>query len=175
MLVRPQRCWSIISHDVTKSVGCHNVVKARNESGKGEADILNDTRTLYTEQQGSSFIFEDNKDRNTALLTQMKRKNDVIEELLTMDLFKMDPDSEESKPFFTFIRTKRLAAMMQNRAIEVSSSRRNERDISDVDNAEDDATGGARSLGKPSTCVTNGEMTTENEGLEALDVSHTLL
>ncbi|KAF1784436.1 No apical meristem-associated, C-terminal domain [Phytophthora cactorum] len=222
-----------------KSVGCHSVVKARNESGKGEADILNDTRTLYTEQQGSSFIFEgcwlilrscpkfmeemscqrgssrtssvdaaapedrerpvgrkrskaeladdkedtrilkqlvvDNKDRNTALLTQMKRKNDLIEELLTLDLFKMDPDSEESKPFFTFIRTKRLAAMMQNRAIEVSSSRRNERDISNVDNAEDDATGGARSLGKPSTCVTNGEMTTENEGLEALDVSHTLL
>ncbi|KAF1782154.1 hypothetical protein GQ600_20364 [Phytophthora cactorum] len=87
--------WSIIFHHVAKFVGCHSVVKARNESGMGEADILNDTRTLYTEQQGSSFIFEDNKDRNTALLTQIKRKNDLIEEQLTMDLFKMDPDSEE--------------------------------------------------------------------------------
>ncbi|KAG2780617.1 hypothetical protein PC129_g19985 [Phytophthora cactorum] len=50
--------WSIIFHHVAKFVGCHSVMKARNESGMGEADILNDTRTLYTEQQGSSFIFE---------------------------------------------------------------------------------------------------------------------
>ncbi|KAI9991600.1 hypothetical protein PInf_016894 [Phytophthora infestans] len=61
-------------------------------------------------------LVDDNKERNSVLFEQMKRKNDLIEEQLTMDLFKTDPNSEESKTLFSFMRKKRLASIMNGEA-----------------------------------------------------------
>ncbi|ETO58615.1 hypothetical protein F444_23007 [Phytophthora nicotianae P1976] len=61
-------------------------------------------------------LVDDNKERNSVIFAQMKRKNDLIEEQLTMDLFKTDPNSEESKTFFSFMRKKRLASIMDREA-----------------------------------------------------------
>ncbi|KAI9988653.1 hypothetical protein PInf_022103 [Phytophthora infestans] len=61
-------------------------------------------------------LVDDNKERNSVLFEQMKRKNDLIEEQLTMDLFKTDPNFEESKTFFSFMHKKRLASIMDGEA-----------------------------------------------------------
>ncbi|KAF4139005.1 hypothetical protein GN958_ATG11800, partial [Phytophthora infestans] len=61
-------------------------------------------------------LVDDNKERNSVLFEQMKRQNDLIEEQLTMDLFKTDPNSEESKTFFSFMHKKRLASIMDGEA-----------------------------------------------------------
>lgn len=75
---------------------------------KLKADLAGDQEDSSNLRQ----LVDDNKQRNTALMEQMKRKNDLIEEQLTVDLFKMDASSEESKAFFAFMQKKRLAAVV---------------------------------------------------------------
>ncbi|KAI9979545.1 hypothetical protein PInf_029032 [Phytophthora infestans] len=77
--------------------------------------ILNRFNTA-TKPKKEEQLVDDNKERNSVLFEQMKRKNDLIEEQLTMDLFKTDPNSEESKTFFSFMRKKRLASIMDGEA-----------------------------------------------------------
>ncbi|ETO58442.1 hypothetical protein F444_23187 [Phytophthora nicotianae P1976] len=48
----------------------------------------------------------DNKMRNDAFLAETKRKNDLIEEQMTIDLFRTNIESDESKAFFSFMRKK---------------------------------------------------------------------
>jgi len=58
-------------------------------------------------------LLDDNKVRNQALISQMQRKNDLVEEQMSFELFRMDADSVESKAFFALQRRKRLAALLR--------------------------------------------------------------
>ncbi|ETP24434.1 hypothetical protein F441_02574, partial [Phytophthora nicotianae CJ01A1] len=65
----------------------------------------------------------DNKMRNDAFLAETKRKNDLIEEQMTIDLFRTNIESDESKAFFSFMRKKkRLGAILSGPNIPVFSN-----------------------------------------------------
>ncbi|ETP27900.1 hypothetical protein F442_22814 [Phytophthora nicotianae P10297] len=65
----------------------------------------------------------DNKMRNDAFLAETKRKNDLIEEQMTIDSDRTNIESDESKAFFSFMRKKkRLGAILSGPNIPVFSN-----------------------------------------------------
>ncbi|KUF95003.1 Long chain acyl-CoA synthetase 7 [Phytophthora nicotianae] len=113
-----QKCPKFMDGIRTRGSGSNAGVagEVEKERPTGRKKAKTDLAAEIEDSKKLKQLVDDNKERNSVIFAQMKRKNDLIEEQLTMDLFKTDPNSEESKTFFSFMRKKRLASIMDREA-----------------------------------------------------------